>query len=52
MEGGLNIRAEVSRLELRRNFFSQRVAEAWNQLPLSTKNAATLTEFKNLLRKK
>ena len=52
VEGGLNIRAEVSRLELRRNFFSQRVAEAWNQLPLSTKNAATLTEFKNLLRKK
>ena len=37
VEGGLNIRPEVSRLELRRIFFSQRVVEDWNRLPLSTK---------------
>ena len=52
VEGGLNIMAETSRLELRRNFFSQRVVEGWNKLPFATKNAATLNEFKNLLRKK
>ena len=49
-EGGHNIVRTNSRLELRRNFFSQRVAERWNALPRKTKEARTVVEFKNLLK--
>ena len=50
--GGHNLEGQLSRLELRRNFFSQRVVDMWNALPNSTKSAKTVQEFKNLLRKK
>ena len=33
-------------LELRRNFFSQRVAEKWNELPLQVKNAHTVSSVR------
>ena len=49
--GGLNLVGEASRLEMRRNFFSQRVVASWNRLPLATKNAKTVRQFKHLLKK-
>ena len=45
-EGGHQIVRENSRLELRRNFFSQRVADKWNSLPREAKEATTVREFK------
>ena len=36
-----------SRLELRANFFSQRVVNTWNSLPSSAKNALSVNAFKN-----
>ena len=36
-----------SRLELRRNFFSQRVVNAWNSLPTDVTEACTINNFKN-----
>ena len=35
------------RLELRRNFFSQRVVNPWNALPSSVKNSLSVNNFKN-----
>jgi len=45
-EDPLNIRPGRSRLEVRSNFFSQRVAEAWNAIPPSLKQAKTATAFR------
>ena len=36
-----------SRLELRANFFSQRVVNTWNALPLHIKNSLSVNSFKN-----
>ena len=44
-EGGQNIARETSKAELRRHFFSQRVSEKWNELPLHVKNAPLTTVF-------
>ena len=44
--GGLGITGQRSRLELRRNFFSQRVVDPWNRLFKDTKQAKTVREFK------
>ena len=43
----LNIKFPAARLEVRRNFFSHRVAKSWNQIPAELKNAKTTKEFKN-----
>ena len=40
-----------SRLELRRNFFSQRVVVPWNKLPESVVTAESVNAFKNRLDK-
>jgi len=45
----LKLYTKRSRLELRRNFFSQRVVSHWNKLPESVVNAATVNSFKNRL---
>ena len=45
-EGGLNLVGEACRLELRRNFFSQREVAYW----LVTKGAK-MSEFRSLIRK-
>jgi hypothetical protein len=37
------------RTEMRRNFFSNRVVEDWNRLPVEVQNAKTLTAFKKKL---
>ena len=38
----------VKDLEVRRNFFSQRVVDPWNDLPLTVKTASSVNNFKNL----
>ena len=40
-----------SRLEIRRNYFSQRVVNNWNKLPDNVINASTVNTFKNRLDK-
>jgi hypothetical protein len=42
----LNLRQKAARLEIRRNFFSNRVIEDWNMIPSAVKNARTVTSFK------
>ena len=38
-------------LELRKNFFSQRIVDKWNKIPLSVVSADTTNQFKNRLDK-
>ena len=47
----INILPGRSRLEIRRNFFSQRVPELWNNLPDVIKNSRTVAIFKRELYK-
>jgi len=47
----LNIRPKASRLEVRRQFFSQRVVEDWNGVPEQVKSAVTVIGFKAGLKK-
>jgi hypothetical protein len=42
----LNLRPQASRLEIRRNFFSQRVIEDWNNVPAELKQAKNVKCFK------
>jgi hypothetical protein len=42
-----NLRQMAARLEVRRNFFSNRVIDSWNQLPTHVKNVKTVSSFKN-----
>jgi hypothetical protein len=44
----LNLRQKAARLEIRRNFFSNRVIDNWNMIPnpSAVKNAKTGTSFK------
>ena len=44
----LNLLHQRSNLEIRRNFFSVRVAEPWNSLPKSVKSAEKIEQFKKL----
>jgi hypothetical protein len=43
----LNFRPQASRLEIRRQYFSQRVVESWNKIPASLKLAKNVKCFKN-----
>ena len=43
----LNLRPQAARLETRRNFFSNRVVEAWNAIPGDIKRSKTVSSFKN-----
>ena len=47
----LNLVKKRSNLEIRKNFFTERVVEHWNSLPMSLKNAPTLKNFKYELKK-
>jgi hypothetical protein len=49
-DGPLNIRPRPARLEVRRNFLSNRVVESWNQIPSDVKNARNVRVFKRLYR--
>ena len=44
--GPMNLRHQAARLEVRRNFFSQRVVENWNKVPTNIKVACTVNSFK------
>ncbi len=44
----LNLMPQAARLEVRRNFFSNRTVEDWNKIvPSEVKNARTMAIFKN-----
>ena len=45
----LRIRDKPFRTEVRRNFFTQRVANVWNSLPQKVVEAKTLCDFKKKL---
>jgi hypothetical protein len=47
----MNVRQRAARLEVRRNFYSNRVVDQWNRLPAELKNAVTVNSFKNGLKK-
>ena len=42
----LNLYKHHTRLEIRKNFFTERVINDWNQLPLEVKTAVDTTTFK------
>ncbi len=43
----LNLRSQASKMKIKRQFFSQRVAESWNKIPPSLKQAKNVKCFKN-----
>ena len=47
----LKLSKSISRLDFRRNFFSQRVVNSWNKLPQSVIDADSVNTFKNRLDK-
>ncbi len=49
-DGPPNLRPRPARLDVRRNFFSNRVVESWNQIPSNVKNARNVGMFKRLYR--
>jgi hypothetical protein len=46
-----NIRVPAPRLEVRKNFFTQRVTEPWNRIPATLKSAPSVSSFKSGYRK-
>ena len=44
----LSLKKQRSRLEVRRNFFSQRAVNSWNNIPSVIKDTKTVTSFKKL----
>ena len=47
--GLYNVHQHACNSDLRRNFFSQRVVDSWNNLPDSVKQAQSVNQFKNCL---
>jgi hypothetical protein len=47
----LNLKQKPARLDVRRNFFSQRIVKKWNEIPGEVKRAKNVTSFKNLYKK-
>ena len=45
-----NLKLQGGRLEIRRNFFSQRVPAQWNNIPVEIRAARTVKQFKALYR--
>ena len=43
----LNLKKDRSKLELRKNFFSNRIVDDWNNLPIEIKDSRTVKEFKH-----
>ena len=44
----LSLKKQRARLEVRRNFFSHRVVDGWNNIPSVIKDTRTVTSFKKL----
>jgi hypothetical protein len=42
----LNVRPQASRLNIRKQFYSQRVVDAWNKVPTEIKISRTVNSFK------
>jgi hypothetical protein len=42
----LNVRQQASRLDIRKQFYSQRVVDGWNKVPTDIKNSVTVNGFK------
>ena len=43
----LVLNSQLARLDLRKNFYSVRVPQIWNSLPLSVRQATSVNQFKN-----
>ena len=48
LQPNLNIRQPIARLNLRKEFFSNRVVNSWNRLPYQIQSATTVNSFKAL----
>jgi hypothetical protein len=46
----LNIKQDQARLEIRKNFFTQRIVKDWKAVPQELKRAATVTGFNSAYR--
>ena len=44
----LSLKQQNARLEVRRNFFSQRVVDSWNKIPAVIKDTKNVNSFKRL----
>jgi hypothetical protein len=47
----LNLKQATSRLDVRKNFFTQRIIRSWNTLPHEIKRSANVTGFKSAYRR-
>ena len=47
----LNVRQQASRLDIRKQFYSQRVVDAWNKVTTDIKNSVTANSFKMAYKK-
>ena len=43
----MNLMQQPARLDIRRNFYSSRVVERWNEVPASLKQDKSVNAFKN-----
>ena len=48
LSDNLNLSKPNARLEIRRNFYFNRVIDSWNRLPFDVKRAASTNQFKNM----
>ena len=46
LQGTMNLKKPKAKLEIRKNFFSCRVVDSWNNLPDNVKNAEDILQFK------
>jgi hypothetical protein len=47
----LSVRQQASRLDIRKQFYSQRVVDAWNKVTTDIKNSVTANSFKMAYKK-
>ncbi len=47
----LNVRQQASRLDIRKQFYSQRVVDGWNKVLTDIKNSVTVNSFKMAYKK-
>jgi hypothetical protein len=47
----MNVRQQASRLDIRKQFYSQSVVDGWNKVPTDIKNSVTGNSFKMAYKK-